>query len=215
MAFDKEFLLGIGVEETHADVILDMHRETVEFWEMFGLDPDTKELRSQQQALQSVFPMEMMFASGAGAWGTTLTLNLDGTFTGQFHDSNMGENGENYPNGTVYYCNFSGRFGSMMKMNDYAYYMCLEELVYDTDIDREEIGTDEGVRYITAEPYGMAGGVEFIFYLPGTPVKMLDESFLSWWPSAYLWREGKLDTLDAYGLYNVNTGDGFFSNWSA
>ena len=189
--------------------------QTVEFWEMFGLDPDTKELRSQQQALQSVFPMEMMFASGAGAWGTTLTLNLDGTFTGQFHDSNMGENGENYPNGTVYYCNFSGRFGSMMKMNDYAYYMCLEELVYDTDIDREEIGTDEGVRYITAEPYGMAGGVEFIFYLPGTPVKMLDESFLSWWPSAYLWREGKLDTLDAYGLYNVNTGDGFFSNWSA
>lgn len=186
-------------------------KQTVEFWEIFGLDPDTKELRSQQQALQSSFPMEMLFASGAGAWGTTLTINLDGTFTGQFHDSNMGENGDGYPNGTVYYCNFSGRFGSMMKMNDYAYYMRLEELVYDTDIAREEIGTDEGLRYITAEPYGMAGGEEFIFYLPGTPVEILDESFLSWWPSAYLWRQGELNTLDGYGLYNVNTGDGFFS----
>ena len=186
-------------------------KQTVEFWEMFGLDPDTKELRSQQQVLQSVFPMEMLFASGAGAWGTTLTLNLDGTFTGQFHDSNMGENGDGYPNGTVYYCNFSGRFGSMMKMNDYAYYMRLEELVYDTDIDREKIGTDEGLRYITAEPYGMAGGEEFIFYLPGTPVEILDESFLSWWPSAYLWRQEQLYELDGYGLYNVNTGDGFFS----
>lgn len=189
------------------------NKQNIEFWEIFGLDPETKELRSQQQALQNMFPMELLFASGAGAWGTTLTLNLDGTFTGQFYDSNMGENGENYPNGTVYYCNFSGRFGSMMKLNDYAYYMRLEELAYDTDIGREQIGGEEGIRYVTAEPYGIAGGEEFIFYLPGTPVEELNEDFLSWWPSAYLWRGGSLYNLDGYGLFNVNTGDGFFSNW--
>ena len=189
------------------------NKQNIEFWEIFGLDPETKELRSQQQALQNMFPMDLLFASGAGAWGTTLTLNLDGTFTGQFYDSNMGENGENYPNGTVYYCNFSGRFGSMMKLNDYAYYMRLEELAYDTDIGREQIGGEEGIRYVTAEPYGIAGGEEFIFYLPGTPVEELNEDFLSWWPSAYLWRGGSLYNLDGYGLFNVNTGDGFFSNW--
>ncbi len=191
------------------------NKQTVEFWEMFGLDPDTKELRSQQQVLQNSFPIEMMFASGAGGWSTMLTLQLDGTFTGQYLDADMGVMGAGYPNGTAYYCNFSGRFGSMMKMNDYAYYMRLEELVYDTDIGKEKIGTDEGVRYITADPYGIAGGEEFIFYLPGTPVEILDESFLSWWPSAYLWRQEQLYELDGYGLYNVNTGDGFFSNWSA
>ena len=189
-------------------------KQNVEFWEIFGLDPETKELIAQQQALQNSFPMEMLFASGAGAWGTTLTLNLDGTFTGQFRDSNMGENGDEYPNGTVYYCNFSGRFGSMMKLNDYAYYMRLEELVYDTEIGKEQIG-GEGIRYVTAEPYGIAGGEEFIFYLPGTLVEELNEDFISWWPDAYLWRNGELDTLTGYGLHNVNTGDGFFSNWLA
>lgn len=190
-------------------------KQNTEFWEMFGLDPDTKELLFYQQTIQNGFPIEMLFASGAGAWGTTLTLNLDGTFEGQYHDSNMGENGDEYPNGTVYYCNFSGRFGSMMKLNDYSYYMRLEELVYDTDIGREQIGEEEGIRYVTAEPYGIAGGVEFIFYLPGTPVDGLNEDFINWWPDAYEWRQGELDTLNGYGLYNVNTGDGFFSNWLA
>lgn len=190
-------------------------KQNTEFWQIFGLDPETKEIASYQKMLQNSFPMELLFASGAGAWGTTLTLNLDGTFAGQYHDSNMGENGEDYPNGTVYYCNFSGRFGSMMKLNDYAYYMRLEELVYDTDIGREQIGEEEGIRYVTAEPYGIAGGEEFIFYLPGTPVEELNEDFLSWWPDAYLWRNGELDTLTGYGLHNVNTGDGFFSNWLA
>lgn len=189
-------------------------KQNTEFWNIFGLDPDTKEILSQQQALQSQFPMDLLFASGAGAWGTTLTLNLDGTFEGQFHDSNMGENGDGYPNGTVYYCNFSGRFGSMMKLNEYSYYMRLEELVYDTDINRETIGEEEGIRYVTAEPYGIAGGVEFIFYLPGTPVDVLNEDFVNWWPDAYLWRSGELDALNGYGLYNVNTGEGFFSNWA-
>lgn len=189
-------------------------KQTAEFWQMFGLDPETKEIASYQKMLQNSFPMEMLFASGAGAWGTTLTLNLDGTFEGQYHDSNMGENGDEYPNGTVYYCNFSGRFGSMMKLNDYAYYMRLEELVYDTEIGKEQIG-EEGIRYVTAEPYGIAGGEEFILYLPGTPVEELNEDFINWWPDAYLWRNGELNTLTGYGLHNVNTGDGFFSNWLA
>ncbi len=181
------------------------NKQNIEFWEIFGLDPDTKEIHSQQQTLQNSFPMELLFSSGAGAWGTTLTLHADGTFTGQFRDSDAG---------TVYYCNFSGRFGSLMKLKDYAYYMRLEELVYDTDIGREQTGED-GLLYVTAEPYGIAGGDEFIFYLPGTSAALLDEDFLSWWPDAYRWREGGLDALNAYGLYNVNTGDGFFSRWSA
>ena len=46
-------------------------------------------------------PMTYIFTSGVGAWETELTLYADGTFTGQFHDSNMGETGYGYPNGTV------------------------------------------------------------------------------------------------------------------
>ena len=51
-------------------------------------------------------PVELVFSSGAGAWGTVLELAPDGAFTGSFHDTNMGETGEGYPNGTVYLCSF-------------------------------------------------------------------------------------------------------------
>ena len=34
-------------------------------------------------------PKKFVFASGAGAWGTVITLKKDGSFTGQYHDSNI------------------------------------------------------------------------------------------------------------------------------
>lgn len=52
------------------------------------------------------------FSSGAGAWGTYFYLEKDGTFTGRFHDSEMGETGDGYPNGTVYISEFSGKFSA-------------------------------------------------------------------------------------------------------
>ena len=50
------------------------------------------------------------FSSGVGAWSTELTVGENGTFTGSFHDSEMGETGENYPDGTLYGCSFHGQF---------------------------------------------------------------------------------------------------------
>ena len=39
------------------------------------------------------------FCSGVGAWGTELTIGENGAFKGSFHDSEMGETGEGYPDG--------------------------------------------------------------------------------------------------------------------
>ena len=55
-------------------------------------------------------PKNFLFCSGAGGWSTGLKLNADGTFSGEYHDSNMGETGDGYPNGTMYECTFSGKF---------------------------------------------------------------------------------------------------------
>ena len=49
------------------------------------------------------------FSSGAGGWSAGLRIGEDGSFTGDFHDSEMGDMGEEYPNGTIYCCSFSGR----------------------------------------------------------------------------------------------------------
>ena len=46
--------------------------------------------------------INMTFASGAGGWSTELTLNPDGSFNGNYHDSEMGDTGEDYPNGSMY-----------------------------------------------------------------------------------------------------------------
>ena len=63
---------------------------------------------------------EFIFCSGAGAWETKLSLNRDGTFEGYYYDANMGEMAEDYPEGTMMVCSFSGKFSSLGKINDYS-----------------------------------------------------------------------------------------------
>lgn len=153
-------------------------------------------------------PLAFLFASGAGSWGTSLTLYPDGSFEGVY------ENGENdaepdYPRGTSYVCRFTGRFGEMTKLTDHAYSMKLEVLDYE-EPGREWI--EDGIRYISAEPYGLLDGEDFTLYVPETSAEELNEEFRSWWPDEYLWRAGTLQTLSCYGLFNTDTGQGFFTS---
>ena len=99
----------------------------------------------------------------------------------------------------------------MTPIGDHAYSMRLKELTYKTEVDR--VWIKDQVRYIGSEAYGIAGGEEFILYLPDTPAVGLNEEFLTWWPDYHLWRQGSVKTLASYGLFNVNTGEGFFTSW--
>lgn len=154
-------------------------------------------------------PLEFELASGAGGWGTSLTLHPDGTFQGVYESWEPGT--EKYPNGTYHICRFSGRFEDITKAGDYAFSMRLAELNCETEADREWVS--HGTRYIGAQAYGLAGGEEFIFYLPGAPLAELEEAFMDWSPDRFLWREGGIDRLFSYGIYNVEAGYGFFTNW--
>lgn len=81
--------------------------------------------------------LEFFFASGAGGWSTVLYINKDGSFYGNYHDSDMGSMGEGYPHGTIYYCDFTGRFSAPVQVNDYTYSMQIEELTYARDAGTE------------------------------------------------------------------------------
>lgn len=159
---------------------------------------------------EDVLPVKFMFASGAGAWGTELTLYPDGSFEGTYQDGEASA-GPEYPNGTSYICKFKGRFGQITRLSDYACSMRLEELTCETEEDAEWI--EDGVRYIGAAPYGLDQGEEFIFYMPFTPAAELNEVFLGWWPERILYRDGTIQTLLTYAIQNSNTGDGFFASW--
>ena len=71
------------------------------------------------------------FCSGAGGWSTDFEIEKDGSFKGSYHDSDMGDTGDDYENGTMYLCGFSGKFTDLTKINDYTYQMKMENLTYD------------------------------------------------------------------------------------
>lgn len=153
------------------------------------------------------FPMEFVFSSGAGGWGTFIRLEKDGSFQGSFSDSEMGEQGEGYPNGTIYFCDFTGQFRDIEQIDSCTYSMTLYEL----KIQSSDEQIEDGIRYVSAEPYGFESGKEFLLYTPETSLEGLTEEFLSWWPDNWRKEEDSLKTLDCYGLYNQENGYGFFS----
>lgn len=73
---------------------------------------------------------------------------------------------------------------------------------------------EDGVKYIASEAYGIAEGEEFLLYAPGMPADELPVECCDWWPDAFRWRNGELDYPEGWALYNVNTGQGFFTRWS-
>ena len=170
-------------------------------------NPPGDAVQESGAVLPEDLPDELVFASGAGAWATVMTPERDGTFSGEYHDSDMGDSGGEYPNGTVYVCDFSGRFSDIEKADENSYSMTLAEIGSDYEAEKEWI--EDGVRYVSSEPYGIEDGDEFILYLPDTPTDGLDEEFLSWWPGRYMTEE-QTGTLGMYGLYNVKMGYGFF-----
>ena len=158
----------------------------------------------------SMSPVSFTYSSGAGAWGTFLNLEADGSFTGGYNDSDMGDSGEGYPHGKHYYCEFQGKFGDFQKIDENTISMTLKELTFEPEAGSEEI-RDE-ILYVGAEPLGLDGGTEFIFYLPETSLSGLSEEFLSWWPERYEWDGESERSLNCYGILNQETGAGFFSN---
>ena len=148
------------------------------------------------------------FTSGAGGWATELSIRADGTFSGEYHDSDMGDFGDNYPNGTVYQCTFNGQFAQPVKVNDYTYSMQILSINYAKEPDTSEI--KDGTYYHYTTPYGLNGTETLLIYLPGAPLAELPEGYRSW--VGYYYLENTTDTeLPFYGLYNEVEAEGFSS----
>ncbi len=149
---------------------------------------------------------KFVYTSGVGAWETMLSINEDGTFKGQHSDSDAGDTGEDYPNGTVYSSIFEGKFTTPKKVNDYTYSISIEYINTEKEVGSEEIM--DRVRYIYSEPYGLNGAKEIYIYTPQAPLKELPEGFLGWVNMAL---NNEDEYLTFYGLYNIETESGFSS----
>jgi hypothetical protein len=133
---------------------------------------------SKEYTFEDLSKYSYEFCSGAGGWSTDFYIEKDGYFHGNYHDSDMGDIGEGYENGTMYSSVFTGHFSGLTKVDEYAYEMVMSDISYKNEVGTEEIADD--IRYIYDEAYGLCGTKRFLVYFPGTPVNVFDEE-VYWW----------------------------------
>ena len=166
---------------------------------------DITEITEDNKIKLDIFPLEFSFMTGIGGWATILEISEDLTFSGTFHDSNLGECDEvNYPNGTVYVSNFEGTFEVAEQINEYTYKVNFKNLTLDKETNLEWVV--DGIRYVSSEAYGL-GGNDYTLYMPNTPVSVLPEDII-------YWAIGRLDGkefLGCYCIYNESEYTAFFT----
>lgn len=157
----------------------------------------------------SQLPKSFIFASGAGAWGTCFNLNPDGTFTGNFHDTDAGICRPEYPKGTVFICSFDGKFTDVKQIDEYSYSMKLDYLNCDGTPEDEYF--ENGRRYVYSAPRGLEDAEEFMIYLPGAPLANLSEKAMLW---VHISADEYTVVPDGrYIIYNVNRESAFIGSF--
>ena len=160
----------------------------------------------EETVFEQMSRMEWSFLSGVGGWSTDLHVAADGSFTGEFHDGELGETGENYPNGTIYGCLFEGRFSYAGEAENNAVKIRVDALSLTEGQAPEAI--EDGVRYVTVdEVYGLTEGDEMLLYAPGTPVSIFSEELLFW--AHVMDREDPPAELDNWFLCSEKNETGF------
>lgn len=122
--------------------------------------------------------IQFVFSSGAGGWSTLLDIRPDGSFEGEYFDSDMGSTGEGYPNGTVYLCDFKGRFTEPEKIDEHTYAVKIASMEYKQEAGTREI--KDSILYEYTDVYGLDGADRILIHLPGTPLESLSEELRSW-----------------------------------
>lgn len=155
-----------------------------------------------QFSFADISDLEFWFGSGAGAWRTVLYVHEDGSFDGEYLDSDMGSR-------EYYLCDFKGKFTTPEQVNDYTWAVKIQSLELADEPDTSEV--KDGFTWHYSEPYGLTDAEEILFYLPNAPIAELPADFKSW-ASAYPSGMTTQALLPFYGLYNVNGLQGFSSH---
>lgn len=156
----------------------------------------------------STLTEDFVYASGASAWGTVVSINSDGSFTVDYHDSELSLADESYPKGTIFKANATGKFHDITRINDYTYSMEISGLEYKNPPDTEEIIDD--INYVYSTAYGLDKAKRVYLFTPDTPLTQLPQAFLN---GVHLQNEQSDNaTLGFYALYNVDQQTVFTSN---
>ena len=159
---------------------------------------------ANENIFDTLSALDWEFASGVGAWGTELRISADGSFTGSFHDSEMGETGDGYPDGTVYGCSFSGRMSFVERIDENTVKLHVDALSLDEGQVDEAI--EDNIRFVTTDPYGVSEGDDMLLYAPGTPMDAIPEDMVIW---THLFDTDGGDALENWFLTSEANESGF------
>ena len=160
---------------------------------------------ASQVSFEQLEGLEWSFSSGAGGWSTDLRILADGSFSGEFHDSEMGEVAEAYPNGTLYCCSFTGKMSLGKQIDEFSREIQIDSLTVDESQEKEAI--EDGIRYVASEPYGISEHDTMCLYLPGTPVSVLTDDMKIW--AHLLDPEEAPSELENWFMYSEKNESGF------
>ena len=150
--------------------------------------------------------IEMTLCSGAGAWSTEMQIKPDGSFSGTYHDSEMGDLADNYPNGSIYISDFTGKFSIVEQISSTIWKVRVDEVKQEGKAGEETI--EDGVRYVTCEPYGVTAGDEMMLYQPGTSLDGFTDS-MKFWAHVFDAEQQNLTELKDWFLYSSKNDAGF------
>ena len=130
----------------------------------------------------SAYAGSYYFQVGVGNRYVKIDLNSDGTFTGAYSDTNLGESGSGY-NFTTYYNEFSGSFDGPHSTGTYEYGTYVKNFKLKYKVGSSAIKTDEygqKIRYVYSTPSGIAQRDYFRLFIQGTPTSALPDDFTNY-----------------------------------
>ena len=157
---------------------------------------------------KAVFSEQFVFALDTNDWYSALTLKNDGSFRGKYYTERKQNTGADFPNGTVYYCDYYGYFTDFKQLNEYSYSLKLDKAKTQEPVGTETV--ENGIKRTVTFPYGIESGEKFLLYTPNTPVNEISKKALVWWPEIKEHRTSPKTVLGCYALVNTKTDEAFF-----
>lgn len=143
-------------------------------------EPEDTVTESEPEPTQNVYIDDSTavfeYTTGMGRV-TTVTVPADGRFKG-ISEELVYETGEDYPDGTVYICEFSGNFTDGVRLNENVYSMTVCFLTFEHEVGETYI--ENGKRYVCVEPYGIEEGITYYLYMPGADIPSEDAEALEY-----------------------------------
>jgi hypothetical protein len=188
--------------------------ETIKETEDFNVEIEPKvdtivlEENEETELLPIEHSLEMNMFNGVGNWENYLRLDQDGVFWGSYHDLDMGETGEDYPEGTYYWNEYWGNFENFEELNDYSYKMTMTTM--GLEYQDPWVDIDGGMKMETINDItGIKRETDYILYLPNTPVSVLPEYAGTWFPDEDI---SERETTGMYILYSIAEDIAFWCN---